>query len=112
MISIEELIARSKMESVEVHVPELNDSILVRLLKKREIDDIRFESMDNGTLNEDKFARLVVIRGCAAPALNDANIESITGGNYKHFNAIFTVIAGENGLLPGYRQDARKQFQA
>lgn len=112
MLDREKVLNMTRSRDRRVDVPLLGEQINVRLFTKSEIDAMRAESMVNGKVDDDQFARLLFLRGCLDPAFTDADYEVLVQGNAAVYYSMLNAVVEGNGLSALAQSSARRTFSA
>lgn len=112
MLDREELLKLARTRSRMIDVPLLGQQMEVRLFTKRELDEIRAESMVAGEVNNDKFSSLMFLRGCLNPSFTDADYDDFVKGNAAVYYAMLNAVMEGNGLTALAQSSARRTFSA
>jgi hypothetical protein len=112
MLTFDQLKAAGAERERTLTVPELAETIRVKLFTKRELDQIRAEATVSGEVKPEKLERLVFMRGLLDPAVTEAQYQELLDGSAAIYLAITTAIMEENGLTALSQRDARRAFSA
>ena len=112
MLSREKMQALSAPKEREMPVPLLGESVRIKLFRKGDIDAMRAEAMVAGEVDNDRFERLLFMRGLVEPAVDDAGYDELAGGNAAVYYSILNAIMEGNGLTALAQRDARRTFSA
>jgi len=112
MLTKEKLQALSMPKERVMPVPVLDESVKIKLFRKGDIDAMRAEAMVAGEVDNQKFERLLFMRGLIEPAVDDAGYEEMAAGNALLYYSILAVIMEGNGLTALAQRDARRTFSA
>jgi len=112
MLDLDKMRKASAHKEREMELPLLGETVRVRLFKKHDIDAMRAEAMVAGEVNNDKFERLLFMRGLIEPAVDDATYEEIKNGNAAVYYSMLNAVMEGNGLTALAQRDARRTFPA
>lgn len=112
MLEREKVLTLTRARTRMVDVPLLGEQMEVRLFTKREIDEMRAESMVAGEVNNDKFSSLLFLRGCLNPSFTDADYDELVKGNAAVYYAMLNAVMEGNGLTALAQSSARRTFSA
>ena len=112
MLSKERMQALSAPKEREMPVPLLGETVRIKLFRKGDIDAMRAEAMVAGEVDNNKFERLLFMRGLIDPAVDDAGYEEIAGGNAAVYYSLLNAVMEGNGLTALAQRDARRTFSA
>lgn len=110
MLTKEKMQELSRPKEREMPVPLLGETVRVKLFRKGDIDAMRAESMVAGEVSNDKFERLLMMRGLIQPAVDDAGYDELAGGNAAVYYSLLNAIMEGNGLTALAQRDARRTF--
>ena len=110
MIDLEKVKKSASLREREMDVPVLGGTARVRLFRKADLDGMRAESMVAGEIDNEKFERLLVMRGLIEPAIDDATYDELKNGNAAVYYALVKVVMEGNGMTELAARDARRTF--
>lgn len=112
MLNIETMKSAASHKERTMEVPLLGEQVRVRLFRKGDIDAMRAESMVAGEVDNEKFEKLLVMRGLIEPAMDDATYDELKQGNAAVYYSLVNAVVEGNGLTALAQRDARRTFPA
>ena len=110
MLTREQLIEMASPREVVMNVQGFPGPVKVRLFRKRELDEIRAEALVAGELNNEKFERLLVMRGVIEPAMDEELFTIINDGGAGCYYQLISAIMEGNGLTALAQRETRRMF--
>ncbi len=112
MLTFDQLKEASGRRERTVMIPQLNDTVRLKLFTKKQIDEMRAEAVVNGEVNNEKFEQLLFMRGLIEPAVTEEQYRELYEGTAGIYYTILMAIMEGNGLTAFAQREARRQFQA
>lgn len=112
MLELDKLTRAASHREREMDVPVLGETVMVRLFKKAEMDAMRLESTVAGEVENTAFERLLIMRGIASPALDDAAFLALKDGSAAIYYSLLNAVMEGNGLTQLAQSANRRTFPA